>query len=72
VAGGGGSFAAPAAASLVASIAGSGDGSVIIEALDAQPAPPPVAVPALPGMAVVLLSALMLLAGIGRRRRLRV
>ncbi len=72
VAGGGGSFAAPAAASLVASIAGSGDGSVIIEALDVQPPAAPVAVPALPAMAVVLLSALMLLAGIGRRRRLRV
>lgn len=71
VAGGGGSFAAPAAASLVASIAGSGDGSVIIEALDVQPTAP-VAVPALPALGVVLLSTLMLLAGIGRRRRMRV
>lgn len=71
VAGGGGSFAAPAASSLVASIAGSGDGSVIIEALDVQPTAP-VAVPALPALGVVLLSTLMLLAGIGRRRRMRI
>lgn len=67
VAGGGGSFAAAAAANLVASIAGSGDGGVIIEALDAEPQVP-VPVPALPALGVALLAALMFLVAIGRRR----
>ncbi|QIB64948.1 hypothetical protein [Kineobactrum salinum] len=74
VAGGGGSFAAASAENLLTALAGSGVGSVTIEALEIippEPEPSPLPVPAVPLFGIALLAALILLVGLMRRRRLQ-